>query len=166
METHRSRRYPSRALRAAAAGLALAAMASAGAQTVSLNSGGKQIRIAIGGAATLPEDLPQDVALPAAATLVRVQRDSGSTTLEFSAADSPDAAIADLDARMLAGGWRKAAVATPGMGRAQAWEKDARAVIAWATPEDAAPQAGDVMDAQRVRIQLQLIARTGAPPQP
>ena len=157
MKTDRPRPI-GRALCAATACLALAATAGAGAQTVSLNAGGKQVRIAVGEDAVLPADFPKDVALPADAKLSRVQHAGASTTLEFTAPGEPAAAVADLDARMRADGWEQASVRVPDGIRAQAWEKDRRAVIAWAVPDDANPHG--------VRVQVKLVARLAAAPAP
>jgi hypothetical protein len=172
--------------------LALAAAAGAFAQTVSLKTGGKQVRIEIGGDATLPANFPQDVALPAAATLVRVQRGGTATSLEFTGSGEPGDVVAELDARMRANGWQQAVVKAPARGHALAWEKDKRAVIAWAVEDDAAPETSDVVaealaapggdaktggaggtaanahsataNPQRVRIQMQLVSRRGYSP--
>lgn len=168
MDTCRLRHSRIHALRAVVACLAFAAMAGAGAQTVSLNTGGKQVRIAIGGDAALPANFPQDVALPAAATLVRVQHGAGTTILEFAAAGEPGAAITDIDARMRANGWRQAVMKPPATGSAQVWEKDQRAVIAWATPEDASPDADDVVAVARAEAAANAAAgaATGSPATP
>lgn len=108
--------------------------ASVAAQTVSLTTGSKQVRIDVGAAAALPADFPADVVLPQPHVLVRVQRSLDDTILEFDLAGDVDAAAAEVQSAMLANDWTAAPVAQPAAGRAQAWEKDARAVIAWLRP--------------------------------
>jgi hypothetical protein len=134
-------------LAVAAAGLS----AGATAQTVTLNQGGKDVRIAIGGEAALPADFPGDVALPQPHTVVRVQHSGAVTTVEL---DVPGATVDDAAARfradMLAAGWTAAAVRRPAEGRGQAWEKTGRAVVAWLAPAPAG-----------IRMQLELLPQRG-----
>jgi hypothetical protein len=120
----------------AAAVLAAASIAAPGAiaQTVSLKQGGQKVRITIGNQAKLPADFPADIALPDGYALARVKRAGASTTLGFDAPGDVDVAAMDLESRMQANGWHAANVMAPGQGRAQAWEKDARVLIAWFRP--------------------------------
>lgn len=128
--------------------LLLAAPLCAAGQTVSLNTGGEHVRITVGESAVLPADFPKDVPLPESHVLARVQREGASTTLELETPGS----VASVDARlregMQANGWVPAAVLPAAGGQARAWEKDARAVVAWLVPVDAG-----------VRLQLQLRQR-------
>ncbi len=138
---------------ALAAGAIAAAVAGwpagAAAQTVTLNQGGKDVRISIGGEAALPADFPPDIALPQPHAVVRVQRSGASTTVELDVPGTTvDAAAARFRARMLAAGWTSAAVRPPAEGLAQAWEKPGRAVVAWMAPAPAG-----------VRMQLELLPR-------
>lgn len=154
MDTRSSRRSLRRiagfALRAALACLALVAMAGAGAQTVSLKTGGERVSITVGDATAIPADFPTDVALPADAKLVRTERTGTSTVLEFSTTNDVATNLADLDARLRAGDWQPARVrALPGL-RAQAWEKDQRALIAWAS---------EAPGAQGAHVWLRLVPR-------
>jgi ligand-binding sensor domain-containing protein len=126
----------------------LAAPLCAAGQTVSLNTGGKQVRITIGASATLPADFPPDVALPDGHALTQVKRSGTTTVIELDAPGELEAVAARFRERMQANGWTAVAIAQPAAGRAQAWEKDARAVVAWLAPADAG-----------VRLQLQLLPR-------
>jgi len=128
---------------------ALALPATAAAQTVSLNQGGRDVRIAIGDAAALPADFPADVPLPSPRTMLSVERSDGRTTLVIVAPGTVEEQAERLRSGMQAQGWRAAAFAAPPTGQGQAWEKDARAVLAWLQPADAGG----------TRIQLQLLAR-------
>jgi hypothetical protein len=117
-------------------------------QTVTLHSGGQQVRIDTGHAAVLPADFPKDVVLPRPNTLHQVERAGDAITLR---ADTPgDVATvgAQWSARMAADGWRDAKVVQPPTGQAMAWEKGGRAVIAWLKPGTAG-----------VRFQLELRLR-------
>lgn len=135
----------------ASAGLAFAIAAfspAAAGQTVTLNQGGKNVRIAIGGEAELPADFPKDIALPQPYTVVRVHRSGADTTVDVETpATSVDAAAATFRAGMLAAGWSAATVRPPATGTAQAWEKDGRALVAWIAPVPGG-----------VRMQLELLA--------
>lgn len=125
--------------------------AGAAGQTVTLNQGGKDVRIAIGDAAALPAAFPADIALPQPHTVVRVQRSGAAMTVDVETpAATVDEAAARFRADMLAAGWTAAAVRRPPSGRAQAWEKDGRAVVAWLTPAEAG-----------VRMQLELLPAGG-----
>lgn len=128
--------------------LLLALPLCAAGQTVSLNAGGEQLRIAVGTAAALPADFPADVALPRPHVLTRLERSQARMTVELDTPGDPGTVAAALQARMRADGWREAPVSQPGSGIARAWEKDARAVVAWASP-----------GAAGVRLQLQLQPR-------
>lgn len=151
---------PRRALPACialAAGFATAAgwTGGAAAQTVTLNQGGKDVRISIGGEAVLPADFPSDVALPQPHAVVRVQRSGASTTVELAVPGATAEAVsARFRADMLAAGWAAATVRRPADGLAQAWEKAGRAVVAWVAP---APAGG-------VRMQLELVPQRGGEP--
>lgn len=132
-------------------GLFLAALAlapCAGAQTVTLRAAGKDVRIVAGDAAALPADFPPDVALPQPHVLVQVERAGTTTTVEADTPGDVPAVAAQLRARMQADGWTAARVAQPPSGLALAWEKDARAVVAWLKPA-----------AVGVRLQLQLLPK-------
>lgn len=135
----------------ASAGLAFAMAAfppGATGQTVTLNQGGKDVRITIGGEAELPADFPKDIALPQPYAVVRVHRSGADTTVEVeTAATSVDAAAATFRAGMRTAGWTAATVRRPATGTAQAWEKDGRALVAWIAPAPAG-----------VRMQLELRA--------
>lgn len=115
------------------------ALSTANAQVVTLNTGGKQVEISVEDAARLPADFPADVALPEHYVLARVERSDGSTTLALDLSGDIDAIGSELASRMRASGWRAAPVARPATGRAQAWEKDGRAVISWLAPGPAGP---------------------------
>jgi hypothetical protein len=123
--------------------------ADAAGQTVSLNQGGKDVRIAVGEAAVLPADFPKDIALPEPRTLVRVQRSGEVATVELETPGTVDDADAKFRAAMLEAGWTAAAVQPPLSGRAQAWVKDRRAVVAWLAPAVAGG----------VRLQLELLPK-------
>ena len=98
------------------------------AQTVSLSSGEGQVTIQVGDAAALPADFPEDVFLPSAAQLQRVQQDAdGGQRLEFSLAGTADEAVAQYAKAMDAAGWTPARVAPVANARVQAWEKDRHA---------------------------------------
>lgn len=114
--------------------------AVAAAQTVTLNQGGKDVRIAVGDAAVLPADFPGDIPLPAPHTVLRVQHSGATTTVAVEAPGTVDDAAARFDAGMRAQGWIAARVNAPKAGRAQAWEKDRRAVVAWWQPSAAGVQ--------------------------
>jgi hypothetical protein len=114
--------------------------AVAAAQTVTLNQGGKEVRIAVGEAASLPADFPQDIPLPAPHAVLRVQHGGATTTVALEALGTVDDAAARFDAGMRAQGWVAARVNVPAAGRAQAWEKDGRAVVAWWQPSAAGVQ--------------------------
>src|SRR5690606_37515427 len=131
----------------------LAAMAATGAnaQTVTLNAGDTQVRIAVDDAATLPADFPADVALPERYELARVERSGAGTTLVLDLPGAIDAAADGFATGMRANGWHEATVVAPATGRAQAWEKDERAVVAWIAPGPAG-----------ARLQLQLSQRRQA----
>lgn len=152
---------PRRALPACialAAALAAAAGWSPGAaaQTVTLNQGGKDVRISIGGEAVLPADFPADIALPQPHAVARVQRSGAATTVELALTGTTvDDTAARFGAGMLAAGWKAARVRRPAEGIAQAWEKAGRAVVAWVAPAPAG-----------VRMQLELMPRRGAAPVP
>lgn len=126
---------------------AFAPGADAAGQTVSLNQGGKDVRITVGDAAVLPADFPKDIALPEPRTLVRVQRTGALTTVEVEARGTVDDEAGRFRAGMQAAGWTAARVRQPATGQAQAWEKDQRAVVAWLKATDAG----------RVRLQLELL---------
>jgi hypothetical protein len=128
--------------------LLLAAAASspaADAQTVTLHSGGRNVRIVAGDAAVLPADFPADVTLPQPYTLVQVERIGRVVTLEADTPGDVATVAAQWDARMEADGWRDAKVVPPPTGQARAWVKPGRAAIAWVKPAAAG-----------VRFQLQL----------
>ena len=125
--------------------LVLAFAPDASGQTVTLHSGGRNVRIVAGDAARLPADFPADIALPQPYTLVQVERTGHVVTLEADTAGDVAAVAAQWDARMEAGGWRDAKVLQPATGVAMAWVKPGRAAIAWVK----AGPAG-------VRFQLQL----------
>ena len=126
---------------------AFAPGADAAGQTVSLNQGGKDVRIAIGDAAVLPADFPKDIALPEPHAVVRVQHGGGVATVEVETPGSVDDAAAKFRTAMLAAGWTAAPVRAPASGLAQAWVKDRRAVVAWLAPAVAGG----------VRMQLELL---------
>lgn len=113
---------------------ALAIPANSVGQTVTLNQGGRDMRIAIGDAAVLPADFPPDIALPQPHAIARVQRSEARILLEIEAPGPLDDAAGRFDADMQAAGWVAAAMRQPPSGIAKAWEKDARAVLAWWTP--------------------------------
>lgn len=125
---------------------AFAPGADAAGQTVSLNQGGKDVRIAIGDAAVLPADFPKDIALPEPHAVVRVQHGGGVATVEVETPGNVDDVAAKFRAAMQAAGWTAAAVRSPASGQAQAWEKGQRAVVAWLVPV-----------AGGVRMQLELL---------
>jgi len=131
-----------------AAALAIGPAPAALAQTVTLNTGGRDVRITVGEAAALPGDFPPDVPLPDGYALVQVQHAGDTTTIEADVPGELDAVAARLGERLQAEGWRPARVGAPPAGRAQAWEKDRRAVVAWLKPAAAG-----------VRMQLQLRPR-------
>ena len=107
----------------------LAFSAAAPSQTVSLAQDGKQVTIAIGDAARLPAEFPDDVYVPEAARLQRVDHARGGLTLHFALDARPDAVAADYATAMTAAGWRRARVVEiPGV-QVQAWEHDSRAVV-------------------------------------
>ena len=152
----------------AAACLAVACLAlapaAAGAQTVSLRTGGKSMQIRVGDAAVLPADVPRDVPLPEGGQLVRVQRSGASTLLTYAQPGEPAAIVAALDGRLRADGWRPARVKAPAEGTALAWTNEQRVLIAWAhhggTDAGAAAAAAAVADASSdVSLQLELIDR-------
>jgi hypothetical protein len=118
---------------------------AAHAQTVTLHSGGRNVRIVAGDAAVLPADFPADIALPQPNTLVQVERIGDVVTLEADAPGDVASVAAQWDARMEADGWRDAKVLAPATGQAMAWVKPGRAAIAWVKPGTAG-----------VRFQLQL----------
>lgn len=120
--------------------------AAAAAQTVTLDQGGKAVRIAVGEAAVLPADFPVDIPLPAPHAVLRVQHSGATTTVSIEAPGTVDDAAARFDAGMRAQGWIAARVNVPPVGRAQAWEKDRRAVVAWWQPS-----------ATGVQVQLELL---------
>lgn len=126
--------------------LLFAAPLCAAAQAVSLTRGGQQVRIDVGESAVLPGDFPQDVALPDGHALTQVKRTGTTTVIELDAPGELDAVAARFEARMAANGWTTAAMARPARGRASAWEKDSRAVVAWLAPT-----------ATGVHLQLQLL---------
>lgn len=128
--------------------LLLAAPSWAAGQTVSLNTGGEQVRIAVGESAALPADFPRDVGLPEGHALTQVKRSGTATVIELDAPGKLDDVAARFRERMEAAGWTAAAIAQPAAGHAQAWEKDGRAVVAWLAPTDAG-----------VHLQLQLLLR-------
>ena len=128
--------------------LCLALPLAAAAQTVSVNTGGGNVRIALGEAAVLPDDFPQDVALPRPHAIVQVRRSEAATTVEADVPGNVEAVLEAMRARMEADGWHAARMAQPPIGRASAWEKDRRAVVAWVQPA-----------ADGVRLQLQLLPR-------
>lgn len=122
-----------------------AAIAAARAQTVSLTQSGEATTVAVGDAATLPGDFPDDVYLPQGARLARVERTGDSQRLEFTATPAPEALAARFTACMAARGWTPAQVrAIPGA-QVMAWEKDARAVVVALAPESGGT---------RLRVQL------------
>jgi len=129
--------------------LVLAPCVPASAQTVSLNLGGRAMRITAGDAAALPADFPADVALPDGHAVVQVQHAGEEITVETDAPGDVDTVLARLRERMRAAGWNAAKVARPADGQAQAWEKERRAVVAWVKP---AVDGG-------VRVQLQLLPK-------
>ena len=125
------------------------------AQTVSLSSGEGQVTIQVGDAATLPADFPEDVFLPSAAQLQRVQQDAdGGQRLEFSLACTADEAVAQYAKAMVAAGWTPARVAPVANARVQAWEKDHRALVLMVLP---------AADGASTRLHLQLRSRRAAP---
>lgn len=120
--------------------------AIAAGQTVTLNQGGRDVRIAVGDAAVLPADFPVDIPLPEPHAVLRVQRSGATTTVAVEAPGTVDDAAGRFDAGMRAQGWTAAPVNAPTVGRAQAWEKDRRAVVAWWQPS-----------ATGVQVQLELL---------
>lgn len=132
-----------------AALLALVAPTSAAAQTVTMNRGGEDLRIAVGDAAALPADFPTDVALPPVHTVLRVDRSDGDTTVVVATPGTVEAEAARFRAGMLADGWTAAALVPPATGQGQAWVKGARVVLAWLVPAEAGG----------VRVQLRLFAK-------
>jgi hypothetical protein len=128
--------------------LLLVPCAQAPAQTVSLNVGGRPVRIDTGDAAVLPGDFPPDVALPDRHVVVQVKRAGSQVTVDTEAPGDIEAVLSRLRERMLASGWVAAKVVQPPTGQAQAWEKEHRAVVAWVTPA-----------ASGVRVQLRLLPR-------
>ncbi len=139
------------AMRMLPACLALVAFvlpAFSAAQTVTMNRGGRDVRITVGDAAALPADFPGDVPLPPVHTVVRVDRSDGDMTVVVVAPGAVEVAAGRFRARMLAGGWTAAALVPPATGQGQAWVKGERAVLAWWTPADAGG----------VRLQLRLLA--------
>lgn len=118
------------------------------AQTVSLNTGGEQVRIKVGDAAVLPADFPADIALPQPHVLTRVQRSVQQTMVELDTPGGLDAVAAQFRASMLIHGWSPARVVQPAAGSAQAWEKEGRTVIVWLAPGPAG-----------THLQLQLLPR-------
>ena len=139
---------PTRPLLFSLALLAGIVPAVANAQVVTLTTGDRQVRIAVDEAATLPADFPADIALPGQYTLARVERSGNDTMLALDLPGGIDSAAAELAARMRADGWREARTVPPATGRAQAWEKDERAVIAWLAPAPAG-----------TRLELRLLPR-------
>lgn len=123
--------------------------ASAAAQTVTMNRGGRDVRITVGDAATLPADFPADVSLPPVHTVVRVERSDGDTTVVVATPDTVEGEAARFRASMLADGWTAAPLIPPATGQGQAWVKGGRAVLAWLT----------LADAGGVRVQLRLLAK-------
>lgn len=128
--------------------LLLAAPLCGAGQTVSLDQGGQQVQIAVGESAVLPADFPNDVVLPDGHALTRVQRSGTTTVIELDAPGGLDAVAARFDERMEADGWAAVAMGQPAAGHARAWEKDARAAVAWLMPTAAG-----------VHLQLQLLPR-------
>lgn len=128
---------------------ALLMPASPAAQTVTMNRGGKDLRITVGDAAALPADFPTDVSLPSVHTVVRVDRSEGDTTVVLATPGTVEDEAARFRAGMLADGWTAAALVPPPTGLGQAWVKGERAVLAWLTPADAGG----------VRVQLRLLAK-------
>jgi hypothetical protein len=120
--------------------------APATAQTVTLNQGGKDVRIAVGDAASLPADFPQDIPLPEPHAIVRVQRAGAATTVVIETPGTVEGVAAWFDAGMRAHGWTRARVKAPQAGVAQAWERERRAVVAWWQPS-----------ANGVQVQLELL---------
>lgn len=118
------------------------------AQTVSLNTGGEQVRIKIGDSAVLPEDFPADVVLPQPNLLVQLQRSNAELMVEMDTPGTLESVANQLRAGMLVNGWTAAAIDDPAVGSGQAWEKDARSVVAWLVPGPAG-----------VRLQLRLGSR-------
>lgn len=137
-----------RMLPALAVLVALLFAAGAAAQTVTMNRAGKDVRITVGDAASLPADFPADVAMPLVHTVLRVDRSGGDTTVVVATPGTLEDEAARFRAGMLADGWTAAALVPPATGLGQAWVKGERAVLAWWTPADAGG----------VRLQLRLLA--------
>jgi len=133
-------------------GGSLVAVLPAPAQTVSLRRGGEQLTIEVGNAARLPADFPEDVFVPTDARLERVERTGDGRVLVELHVPTPPANLVDAYAASMAvSGWTAARVAPIAGGEAQAWEKDARAVVVAASG-----------DAAGTRLRLQLLPRRGA----
>jgi hypothetical protein len=123
------------------------------AQTVTVRQGGADLKIAVGDAAVMPAGFPADVFVPQDARLLRVERAGDDRlTLGFACGGTPAALAASARDAMLRQGWRQARVAAPAGALAQAWEKDARAVVILAEA-----------DGDGSRLTLQLLPRRPAP---
>ena len=124
----------------------LAPAAPAHGQTVSLNRGGEEVTIAVGSAAMLPADFPDDILVPPAARLVRVEQPGdGRLLLDFTVAGTPQATADTYAAAMAVSGWTRAVVAPVDGAQVQAWEKAARAVLVVASAQG---------DGSHLRLQL------------
>ncbi|HLT43060.1 MAG TPA: hypothetical protein VK000_00200 [Luteimonas sp.] len=111
-------------------GAGLLPCAAAPCQTVSLDRGGEQLVIAVGDAARLPDAFPEDVHVPAAARLLRVEQAAdGRLLVQFALARDPAAIADEYEAAMTVAGWTRARVAPFPDARVQAWERGERAVV-------------------------------------